>query len=246
MSCPRCPDEASNARAIRGTEPSTAQVAQNERHRTTPNDHRRQAPNASAGARGGTRAPVPRLFVAAHRTFCACGGRAFQERPVLIGRSSEYGRRRLPIRVAIELGNVLLARTSLDLPRGRSNWHTVPLEQNQVACFRELVAHNCRMTLAVAEITGEGVACAADIQLTDVYAQSGSDLFTGALKLVIPNRSLCIGYADSHLASLEVLRSLPRSSDATSATKILLEEHRARRNVDFIVASLSPLPSIGA
>src|SRR3954454_20893376 len=101
------------------------------------------------------------------------------------------------------------------------------------------------MTLVVARRSGESIRMSADLRISDRGATK-SGFVVGALKVVILNPDLCVGFAGPVGRALVALRAVAREansdSDLETGHQTLLDAHRASGcETDFLVASRDPV-----
>lgn len=109
----------------------------------------------------------------------------------------------------------------------------------------KLLLENRHMSLVVARKTGNEIWMSSDARICRPNNLRSGPL-TGALKLVLTN-NVCVGYAGCYHSALDCLRRIRnqclRGSEEILAA--LLDTHKATGGeVDFIVATYSPSPSI--
>lgn len=98
------------------------------------------------------------------------------------------------------------------------------------------------VTLVVAERSAGGVWLSSDMRVTDGSAAKMPGFRGAALKLIIVNRTLCVGYAGNvGAANVAVQHVHAQQMTPAEAVDYLLGKHRPDRDVDFVVASLDPL-----
>jgi hypothetical protein len=97
------------------------------------------------------------------------------------------------------------------------------------------------MTLVIAERSPGGVWLSGDMRVTDCSAAKMPGFRGAALKLIIVNRTLCVGYAGNvGAANVAIQHVHAQQMTPADAVEYLLGKHRPDRDVDFVVASLDP------
>ena len=97
------------------------------------------------------------------------------------------------------------------------------------------------MTLIVANVTPREIWLTSEMRITDRSAANAPGFLGAALKLILVNPTLCIGFAGTIGAALAAIRHIDSEQMApAAAADHLLSVHLDHPTVDFVVASLRP------